>query len=126
MEINDFKIYPTSEDNSFDANGAFKGTTTSEPINTNLEQPLIPSEDIKAALDEDADIFSDENIENTLREYNYDYKLLLRELTSFIDYSVLMEILSELGIKKEEYLAPTYVTFEKIRAAVINGKTKSN
>ena len=71
------------------------------------------------------DIFADENIEATLKRYNYDYKTLMRELTTFIDYSKLLEILNEFNIKKEEYLNPTYVTFEKIREKIINNKDKS-
>ena len=51
------------------------------------------------SIDEDA--FFDENIEETLKKYNYDYKALMRELTTFIDYSELLEILNECGIKKE-------------------------
>ena len=72
----------------------------------------------------DEDIFFDENIETTLKKYNYDYKALMRELTTFIDYSELLEILTECGIKKEEYLNPTYVTFEKVRDKIIH-KNKS-
>ena len=70
------------------------------------------------------DIFEDKNIEKTLKRYNYDYKSLMRELTTFIDYSELLEILDKCGIKKNEYLNPTYITFEKIRNYIINnGKT---
>lgn len=74
------------------------------------------------SIDEDA--FFDENIEETLKKYNYDYKALMRELTTFIDYSELLEILNECGIKKEEYLNPTYITFEKVRDKIIH-KNKS-
>ena len=98
--------------------------------------PDVSDEEVQAILDHepveedthylsgDLDIFSDDNLEETLRQYNYDYKSLLRELTSFIDYSVLIEMLGELGIKKEEYLNPTYVTFEKIRNRIIKNRTK--
>ena len=63
--------------------------------------------------------FKNENIEETLRKYNYDYKALMQELTTFIDYSELLEILNSCGIKKVDYLNPTYVTFEKIRKKII-------
>ena len=31
------------------------------------------------------DIFEDKNIDETIKKYNYDYKTLMRELTTFID-----------------------------------------
>lgn len=48
----------------------------------------------------DEDVFEDENIEETLIKYNYDYKALVRELTTFINYSELLKILNSCGIKK--------------------------
>ncbi len=67
----------------------------------------------------DAEKFNDENIQEVVKKYNYDYKYLLRELSLYIDYNTLLEILNTLGIAKNEYLNPTYETFEKIRSYAI-------
>ena len=40
----------------------------------------------------DENMFSDENIGEVEKKYNYDYKFLLRELSLYVDYSKLIEI----------------------------------
>ena len=121
--MNEFSEYSNPEDNNYDINSTIKFHNYEE------EKQLVKKESSQEpgefAIEIEEDIFEDENIEETLRKFNYDYKSLLRELTSFIDYSELVNILNECGIKKEEYLNPTYVTFEKIRDKVIHNNIKT-
>ena len=121
--MNEFSEYSNPEENNYDINSNIKFHNYKE------EKQLVKKESSQepgeVAIEIEEDIFEDENIEETLRKFNYDYKSLLRELTSFIDYSELVNILNECGIKKEEYLNPTYVTFEKIRDKVIHNNIKT-
>ena len=114
MEYKEY-INPQEENYDIDSSLLYNSVENNQSVsNNNIEEWEI-----------EEDIFEDKNIEKTLKRYNYDYKSLMRELTTFIDYSELLEILDKCGIKKNEYLNPTYITFEKIRNYIINnGKTR--
>lgn len=71
----------------------------------------------------DEDMFKDENIAETIKKYNYDYKYLMRELSLYLSYDELLEILNLSGVSMSEYLSPTYDTFEKVRNYIINVRT---
>ena len=120
--MEEFSEYSNVEEENYDINSSIKFHNFEEEKSITKTEP---SEEKDYEIEIDEDIFEDENIEETLRKFNYDYKSLLRELTSFIDYSELMELLNECGIRKEEYLNPTYVTFEKIRDKVIHNNRKA-
>lgn len=140
----EFTDIPNLEEEDYDIKSAYNKTYNEEnninnPQNSNEEEvyeeeiTMEPVEENPYNMENieneelyiEEDIFEDDNIETTLKKYNYDYKVLLRELTTLIDYSRLLEILNECGISKEEYQNPTYVTFEKIRDKIIHsGKTK--
>ena len=127
--MNEFSEYSNPEEKDYDINSNLNNNVLHfEPYDI-LRKKQKNEIDINSQQDDafeiDEDIFEDENIEDTLRKYNYDYKSLLRELTSYINYSDLINILNECGIRKEEYLNPTYVTFEKIRDKIIHNNIKT-
>ena len=119
----EFNENPSLDDNDYDINSSLPvdDVIIPEESDNTYEDNNIYSNFNPEEWEIEEDIFEDDNIAETLKKYNYDYKSLMRELTTFIDYSKLLEILNECGIKKEEYLNPTYVTFEKIRNKIING-----
>ena len=71
------------------------------------------------------DMFSDERIDATTREYNYDYGRLLRMLTSLIDSNSLFEIMIENKIDFNSFIIPNYESFEMVRRIIVNGKTNT-
>jgi hypothetical protein len=70
------------------------------------------------------EMFSDDNIENTLKTYNYDYGRLVRIMTSLIDSEELEEIAYDCKVATIDYIKPSVETFEELRQRVINKKTK--
>lgn len=70
------------------------------------------------------EMFSDDNIENTLKTYNYDYGRLVRIMTSLIDSEELEEIAYDCKVATIDYIKPSVDTFEELRQRVINKKTK--
>ena len=111
----EYKEFSDVEEQDYDIKSSFSSNEEENNIYDNFQLDDWEIEE---------DIFENQNIEDTLKRYNYDYKALMRELTTFIDYSRLLEILNECGITKEEYLNPTYVTFEKVRDKIINNGVK--
>ena len=73
----------------------------------------------------DVDMFSDDNIDNTVKEYNYDYGRLVRMLTTMVDSSLLEEIIGECELETINIINPTKETFEVLRQRIINGNTKN-
>ncbi len=73
----------------------------------------------------DVDMFSDDNIDNTVKEYNYDYGRLVRMLTTMVDSSLLEEIIGECELEIINIINPNKETFEVLRQRIINGNTKN-
>jgi len=124
----EFKEYSNPEEENYDINSGLSSTIEEkykkEKSNPLLEEFLEEDEVLLGNFIEE-DIFEDEKIEETLRRYNYDYKYLLRELTSFISYADLIDLLKECNITMEEYLNPTYEVFDIIRDKIINTKIRA-
>ena len=93
-----------------------------ENLNDDINDFYKSIEDSSEEWSLDEKMFSDENIHEVVKKYNYDYKYLLREMSLYFDYNKLLEILNTLGISMNEYLNPTYEIFEKIRLYVIKEK----
>ena len=123
----EFKEFSNPEEENYDIKSSLSNYGEAKPrkdeSNPLLDEFLEEDEVMLGNFIEE-DIFEDDKIEETLRKYNYDYKLLLRELTSFISYGELQELLRECDIKMEEYLNPTYETFDIMRDRIINNKTR--
>ena len=90
-----------------------------ENENSNMSANFYKIESYNDDMMVDYDMFFDDKIQEVLKKYNYDYKFLLRELSSYLDYDELIEILKTLNISMNEYLNPTYEIFDKIRLFVI-------
>ena len=71
------------------------------------------------------EMFSDDNIENTLKTYNYDYGRLVRIMTSLIDSGELEEIAYDCKVATIDYIKPSSEMFEELRQRIINKKTRS-
>ena len=87
----------------------------------NIEQDIVIQDESNEDWFLDEEMFKDENINETIKQYNYDYKSLMRELSLFLSYDRLLEILNQCKVSMNEYLNPTYETFDKVRDAIING-----
>ena len=71
-------------------------------------------------LELEEDIFEDENIQETLQKYNYDYQTLVMMLFAFSGDDEIIETLEACGLTQNDYYHPTAETFELMRNHMIN------
>jgi hypothetical protein len=69
-------------------------------------------------------MFSDENIDQTVIKYNHDYGRLIRMLTIFIDSETLQDYLYDINADALGFLNPSKDLFEELRQLVVNNKRK--
>lgn len=68
------------------------------------------------------DMFSDENIDNMISTYRFDYAKIMHMVALFVDPGSLPSILSECGIPIESFFNPTEEQCETLRQRIINGR----
>ena len=126
----EFNEFPNLEEEDFDIKSSLEDNNTGSNVQSEEDySDLMDKEDddningdfYKDVID---DIFEDDNIENTLKTYNYDYNLLIKLLFSLCTDEQVEEALEACGLNQDDYYYPTAETFEILRNYHINAHSK--
>ena len=126
----EFNEFPNLEEEDFDIKSSLEDNNTGSNVQSEEDySDLMDKKDDDNIngdfyIDVIDDIFEDDNIENTLKTYNYDYNLLIKLLFSLCTDEQVEEALETCGLSQGDYYYPTAETFEILRNYHINGHSK--